>query len=85
MCSSDLESATVAHLYPNPTSGVVYVEFSETPVCCQILNLTGNVVMETLVASSRIELDLRPLPSGMYIIKTQMADGKSTYGKVVKH
>jgi hypothetical protein len=79
------ESATVAHLYPNPTSGVVYVEFSETPVCCQILNLTGNVVMETLVASSRIELDLRPLPSGMYIIKTQMADGKSTYGKVVKH
>ena len=78
------ESAAVAHLYPNPTSGVVYVELSETPICCQILNLTGNVVMETPVANSRFELDLRPLPSGMYIMKTQMADGKSTYEKVVK-
>jgi hypothetical protein len=78
------EYADVAHLYPNPTSGMVYVELSETPICCQILNLTGNVVMETPIVNSRFELDLRPLPSGMYIIKTQMADGKSTYGKVVK-
>ena len=78
------ESAAVVHLYPNPTSGKVYVEISENPIYCQILNLMGNVVMETPVASSRFELDLSGLPSGMYLMKTQMADGKSTYGKVVK-
>ena len=79
------EHAAVAHLYPNPTSEVVYVELLGIPICCQILNLTGNVVMETSVASSRFELDLRLLPAGMYIMKIQMADGKSTYEKVVKH
>ena len=78
------ESAAVVHLYPNPTSGKMYVELSEKPICCQILNLMGNVVMETPVASSRFELDLSGLPLGMYLMKTQMADGKSTYGKVVK-
>ena len=72
-------------VYPNPTSGKVYVTLSETPVRCQILNLTGNVVEETVVSSARFELDLGHLSSGLYLIKIIMADGKSTYGKVVKH
>ena len=71
-------------VYPNPTSGKVYVTLSETPVRCQILNLTGNVVEETVVSSARFELDLGHLSSGLYLIKIIMADGKSTYGKVVK-
>ena len=72
-------------VYPNPTSGKVYVTLSETPVRCQILNLTGNVVEETVVSSTRFEIDLGDLSSGLYLIKIIMADGKSTYGKVVKH
>ena len=71
-------------VYPNPTSGKVYVTLSETPVRCQILNLTGNVVEETVVSSTRFEIDLGDLSSGLYLIKIIMADGKSTYGKVVK-
>ena len=72
-------------VYPNPTSGKVYVTLSETPVRCQILNLTGNVVEETVVSSTRFEIDLGDLSLGLYLIKIIMADGKSTYGKVVKH
>ena len=71
--------------YPNPTSGKVYVALAETPIRCQILNLTGNVVEEKAVSSARFELDLGDLSSGLYLIKIIMADGKSTYGKVVKH
>ena len=71
--------------YPNPTSGKVYVALAETPIRCQILNLTGNVVEEKAVSSARFELDLGDLSSGLYLIKLIMADGKSTYGKVVKH
>ena len=71
-------------VYPNPTSGKMYVVLAETPIRCQILNLTGNVVAETAVSSSRFELDLSLLPSGVYLIKVQMADGKLTYGKFVK-
>ena len=72
-------------VYPNPTSGKVYVALAETPIRCQILNLTGNVVEEKAVSSARFELDLGNLSSGLYLIKIIMADGKSTYGKVVKH
>ena len=60
------------------------VELSETPTRCQIITMTGIVVEETKVVSPRFELDLNRLPSGMYLMKLQMADGKSTFGKVVK-
>ena len=78
------ESASVAHLYPNPTSGVVYVELSETPVCCQVLDLMGNTLQETLPSSRDFNLDLSSLPSSMYLVKVQFADGRTAFRKVVK-
>ena len=78
------ESAAVVHLYPNPTSGKVYVELFETPIRCQIMDLTGNVVLETAISSSRFELDLSGLPSGMYLVKLQFVDGRMAFRKVVK-
>ena len=71
-------------IYPNPTSSKVCVELSEAPIRCQILNLTGDVVLSTAVSSPRFELDLNHLTSGLYLMKFQMADGKSVYEKVVK-
>ena len=76
--------AILVHLYPNPTSDKVYVELTEMPIRCQILNLTGNVVQETSIASPRFELDLSRFSSGLYLIKVTMTDGTSTYEKVVK-
>ena len=70
--------------YPNPTSGKIHITLPENATCCQILNLTGNVVEKTVVSRARFELDLSYLPSGVYLIKVQMADGKTAYGKVVK-
>jgi hypothetical protein len=72
-------------VYPNPTSDKIYVVLAETPVHCQILSLTGNVVAETTVSSTWFGLDLSHLPSGVYLIKVQMADGKLNYKKLVKH
>ena len=71
-------------IYPNPTSSKVYVELSEAPIRCQILNLTGDVVLNTAVSNPRFELDLNHLTSGLYVMKVQMTDGKSVYEKVVK-
>ena len=76
---------TLAHLYPNPTNGLLRVEVAGDPVRCQIMNLAGNVVFETAVSSDHFEIDLSRLSSGMYLMKIVMADGKSTFGKVVKH
>ena len=72
-------------IYPNPTLGKIHITLSENANSCQILNLTGNVVEEIVVSSPRLELDLNHLPSGVYLIKVQMVDGKMDYKKVVKH
>ena len=71
-------------IYPNPTLDKVCVELSEAPIRCQILNLTGDVILNTAVSNPRFELDLNLLTSGLYVMKVQMADGKSVYEKVVK-
>ena len=78
-----IENQNIA-LYPNPTSGKIHVALSENAIHCQIVGLMGNVLQETSPLSPDFELDLSGLPSGMYLIKLQMADGKSVFRKVVK-
>ena len=75
----------LVHLYPNPTIGMVNVELAEPPIRCQIMNLTGTMIAETTVSSLRFNLDISSLPSGLYLMKIIMADGKSTYEKLVKN
>ena len=78
-----IENQNIA-LYPNPTSGKIHVALSENAIHCQIVDSMGNLLQETSPSSPDFELDLSGLPSGMYLIKLLMADGKSTFRKVVK-
>ncbi len=78
-----IENQNIA-LYPNPTSYKIHIALSENAIHCQIVGLTGNVLQETSPSNLDFELDLSGLPSGMYLIKLLMADGKSAYRKVVK-
>ena len=77
--------SVLTHLYPNPTTGKVYVELEGSPISCQVMNLMGNVIKEMAISSAQFEIDLSRLPSGMYLIKAQMADGTTAYEKVVKY
>ena len=78
-----IENQNIA-LYPNPTSDKIHIALSENVIHCQIIGLMGNVLQETSPSNSNFDLDLSGLPSGMYLIKLLMADGKSAYRKVVK-
>ena len=78
-----IENQDIA-IYPNPTSGKIRIALLENATHCQIVGLMGNVLQETSPSNSSFELDLSGLPSGMYLIKLLMADGKSAYRKVVK-
>ena len=71
-------------LYPNPTSGKIHVALSENAIRCQIIDLLGNVLQEISLSSPDFELDLSGWPSGMYLVKVQFADGRTTFRKVVK-
>lgn len=71
-------------IYPNPTSGKMHIALSESVIQCQILDLTGSVLLELSPSDSVFDLDLNGCPSGMYLVKIQFADGKLVFGKVVK-
>ena len=71
-------------IYPNPTSGKIHIALSENVIRCQIIGLMGNVLHEISPSSSDFDLDLSGLPSGMYLVKVQFADGKMVFRKVVK-
>jgi len=71
-------------LYPNPTSGKIHIALSENATRCQIIGFMGNVLLENSPLSPDFELDLSGLPSGMYLVKLQFADGRVAFRKVVK-
>jgi hypothetical protein len=77
------ESQNIA-LYPNPTSGKIHVALSENVIRCQIIDLMGNILQETSPSNSVFDLDLSGWPSGMYLVKVQVADGRMAFRKVVK-
>ncbi len=83
--TAEQASLTRAHLFPNPTKGMVHITVDGQATGCQVVNMMGSVVSETALSGSRFDLDLSRLPSGVYLIKTTMADGKPAYEKVVKH
>ncbi len=78
-----IENQNIA-LYPNPTSGKIHIALLENVIHCQIAGLMGNVLQETSPSSPDFELDLSGLPSGMYLVKVQFADGRIAFKKVVK-
>ena len=71
-------------IYPNPTLGNIHIVLSENATHCQIVDLMGNVLQETSPSSPVFDMDLSRLPSGMYLVKVQMDDGKASWKKVVK-
>ncbi len=71
-------------LYPNPTSGKIHIALSENAIRCQIIGLMGNVLQEISPSNPDFDLDLIGLPSGMYLVKVQFADGRIAFRKVVK-
>ena len=78
-----IENQTIA-LYPNPTSGKIHIALSENAIHCQIIGLMGNVLQEIFPSNPDFELDLSSLPSGMYLVKVQFANGRIVFRKVVK-
>ena len=71
-------------IYPNPTLGNIHIVLSDQPERCQIVDLMGRVLQETTPSNPAFDLDLGGLPSGMYLVKVQFADGRMAFRKVVK-
>ena len=76
-------------VFPNPTTGQLTVnlaEYLDQEVSLQVFDLTGQPVQASrtkLVESATEQLDLSNLPSGIYWLRLQSADGTSYTERVV--
>jgi uncharacterized repeat protein (TIGR01451 family) len=71
-------------LYPNPSRNSVTVETTLTKgLFYQLIDITGKTLLQGTAATSKFNLDISYLSSGVYFIS--ITDGeKQVYGKVVK-
>ncbi|MGL2964920.1 PA domain-containing protein [Flavobacterium sp. RSB2_4_14] len=69
--------------YPNPTSSIVNIAYSNAITKVTVMNLLGQVLQENKSNELQVTVDLSSYPSATYLIRVE-ADAKSKIIKVVK-
>lgn len=78
--------STEITLYPNPTSGIFYLDISNTPdktMTYRISDATGKVVSESKMETSTTSIDISQLPSGIYFISI-LINNREVVKRIVK-
>lgn len=74
-------------IYPNPTSGVIWVESSTidlTHANAQLMDLSGKIIQAfSLVASDRQKLSLQNVSKGVYLLKVNLDNSQVITKKVI--
>ncbi len=70
-------------VYPNPTSDVVMVKYSNKITEVSILNLLGQTVLNKKLNTTETTIDLSNLPSATYLVKV-VSERKIKMVKVIK-
>ena len=69
-------------IYPNPSSGVVFINNVEAGSVLEIIGLTGKTVHSAVVGPSAKRVALNHLPSGLYLFKLNGTDGLIKTGRI---
>lgn len=69
-------------IYPNPTGNFLTIAGSDKIINVQILSIAGEKLLETTNASS---IDLSGLPTGTYLMRLKLYNGKEKTTRVVKY
>ena len=76
-------------LYPNPTNNILNVNLNGElgdEILIKVYNLTGIELLKKRVVqkSGPIDLDLKQLTPGVYILKLQLSNGHVISRKIIK-
>ena len=81
--SSVIESENTLSLFPNPTSGVVYLAISNNKLAnIKVYDVVGNTIYNSLLTTETIAIDLQDRPNGVYFIEV-MSNNRKTVQKVI--
>jgi hypothetical protein len=69
--------------YPNPTSNILNISYSNDISEVSVTNAIGQVVLNSKFNSNNVKIDLSNLPNATYFVKV-VADGNEKTVKVIK-
>ncbi|MCF6133303.1 T9SS type A sorting domain-containing protein [Flavobacterium wongokense] len=69
--------------YPNPTSSVVNISYSENITQLTLMNMLGQIITVQNTNSTQVQMDLSRLAEATYFIKVQAGDKEKTI-KIIK-
>lgn len=69
---------------PNPSTDIIFIESVELIQNLKIINSTGTVVLHASPNSKSLEIDLTPLPTGIYFLKVT-SQQISTTTKIIRN
>lgn len=77
---SELEKNN-AHIYPNPTSGLIQIETNKEINSAVLMDLRGKEIQKINYTGA---LDATNQPEGMYLVRIEFADGQTETQKIIK-
>jgi hypothetical protein len=69
------------HIYPNPSTGKVYIELEEDMETFEVLNLSGEKLFSGQAPNEVI--DLSALPVGVYLLKAMSGQGIVSHSRIM--
>lgn len=82
--TTSIEEGEEIYCYPNPTTGQISIEKSDTKrIDVRVLDPLGRVVLEQTTNSLKTNLDLSPYPIGVYIFQFKTANQRFSQ-KIIK-
>ncbi len=70
-------------VYPNPTSGIVFMKYSKRIENVSVVNLLGQVVISNAIHANEARIDISNLSSGTYFLKFE-SDNTINTVKIIK-
>ena len=74
------------NVYPNPTSGKIFIEFSEGQnASVSLMNVSGEVIQRKTFSETSIITYEVDQPVGVYFLEITNADNEKAVIRVIKH
>ncbi len=65
----ELSQNSLKHIYPNPSTGIINIEFSDVISSIEVYNNLGQMLFNSNISDSSASINLSNLPDGIYTIK----------------
>ena len=82
MANYEVENKGEITIYPNPVKDILYFKTQQNIESIELYNIVGQKIRQFNAPSSSIDLKIEP--SGIYIVKFKLLNGKTEIKKVIK-